>query len=216
MNEDIKVLVIDDHPSFVEGVSLILQSIIPDATILTALNGSAARNLLKQQPDIDWILLDINLPDCSGLELITHFRKIKLIANIVIITGADDPDIINQALTLHVNGFLTKDFDSKTLSECINAIEHDRVFLTNKHASELKNYRESLLKEKQSIEQIISQRQRQTLVMIAKGYSNAEIAKSLDISESTVKTHVSSLISLFEADNRTHCVAEARRLKVVA
>jgi len=216
MDEDINVLVIDDHPSFVEGVSLILQSILPGATIFTALNGLGAKNLLKQTSDIDLILLDIDLPDCTGLDLITYFRQIKLIANIIIITGADDPDIINQALKLHVNGFLTKDFDAKTLTECITVIDNDNVFLTNKHASELKNYRESLLKEKQLIEQLISQRQMQTLIMIAKGYSNIEIAKSLDISESTVKTHVSSLIALFEADNRTHCVAEARRLKVVA
>ena len=65
------------------------------------------------------------------------------------------------------------------------------------------------------IEETISERQRQTLLLVVKGYSNKEIAESLGISENTVKTHVSSLISLFDTDNRTHCAAEARRLRIV-
>jgi len=72
-----------------------------------------------------------------------------------------------------------------------------------------------LLKEKQLIEESISNRQKQILLMLVKGYNNKEIAQNLGISESTANTQVSSLISIFKADNRTHCVAEARRMKIV-
>ena len=72
-----------------------------------------------------------------------------------------------------------------------------------------------MLKEKQLIEESISNRQKQILLMLVKGYNNKEIAQNLGISESTANTQVSSLISIFKADNRTHCVAEARRMKIV-
>jgi DNA-binding NarL/FixJ family response regulator len=215
MEDPEKILIIDDHPSYLEGVSLLLKSILPNAVIVSALNGKATREILVQYSGIDWILLDINLPDCSGIGLIQHFKDIKLLANIIVITSEDDPDLIDQSLRLHANGFLTKDFNREVLSECIKVIKNGGIFLTQKHAKQLENYRESLFREKQLIENAISQRQQQTLLLIAKGYSNSEIAEYLGISESTVKTHVSSLISLFDSDNRTHCVAEARRLKFI-
>ncbi len=215
MNTLPKILVIDDHPSFIEGISLLLQSIIPNATIINALNGAEALALANKKPDIDWIFLDINLPDTSGISLIEHFENKKILANIVVMTSENNPDLIDQVLKRHVSGYLTKDFNRKILHECISVIEDGGVFLLPEHTRQLKNFRESLLKEKQLIEQSISDRQKQTLLMLVKGYSNKEIAQNLCISESTVKTHVSSLISLFEADNRTHCVAEARRLQIL-
>ena len=213
MDESIKILITDDHPSYLEGVTSILHSIIPKATILTALNGADTLTHLRQNPDIDWILLDINLPDCSGIELLQQFKKLKTIANIIVITADNSPDLIDQALNHHVNGFLTKDFNHQILSDCFHHIENDLIFLTAEHSRQLKNYRESILLEKKQIVEHLSERLKQTLLMIAKGYSNQEISISLGISGSTVKKHVGSLITLFEADNRTHCVAEARRLK---
>lgn len=215
MNESTKILITDDHPSYLEGVSSILHSIMPKATILTALNGADTLTLLQKHPDTDWVLLDVNLPDCSGIELLDQFKTLKVIANIIIITSDNSPDLINQALNHHVNGFLTKDFNHQILSDCFKSIENDQLFLTDEHALQLKNYRESNLLEKQQIEEHLSKRLQQTLMMIEKGYSNHEIANSLGISESTVKKHVSSVMALFEADNRTHCVAEARRLKLL-
>lgn len=215
MNEPIKILIIDDHPAYLQGVTSLLQPIIPSAIITTALNGADTLKLLKQHPDTDWVFLDITLPDCSGLELLEQFKANKLLANIVVISADNDPNIIDQAFKLHVNGFLTKDFDSKVLLDCIRTIEDDRIYLIPEHAYQLKSYRNSVLQEKKLIEKNITERLTHTLVLIAKGYSNREIANSMGISESTVKKHTSSLIALFEADNRTHCVGEARRLNFI-
>ena len=215
MDDSIKILVIDDHPSYLEGVSLLLRLIMPNSTILTAKDGSNARALLRLHVDIDWILLDLNLPDCSGVELVRYLNDNKTLAHIVVISGEDDPGTIDEILNYGVSGFLTKDFDSQVLTQCINTIENDGVYLAPKHKQMLNNYRSGWLKEKQLIEEVITSRQLQTLLLIAKGYSNHEIADQLGITESTIKKHVSLLIAIFESDNRTHCVAEARRLKFV-
>jgi len=215
MNIHTKILVADDHPSYVEGVSLLLQSFLPKPLIITALNGTEVLSQLKQNIDVEWILLDMNLPDYSGIELLKRFNKTKLIAHVIVVTAENNPDIIDQVLKLHANGFLTKNFDRKLLEKCFHTIENDTIFLTPEHARQLNDYRESILLEKEHIEESMSGRHIQTLTLIAKGYSNSEIATSLCISESTVKKHSSALLDIFEADNRTHCVAEARRLKFI-
>lgn len=215
MDNATKILIIDDHPLFLEGLSHVLQSIMPSAEILSALNGADALEVLQQHLDIDWILLDLNLPDYNGLDLIDRFTKNKILANVIIVTSATEPEIIDQSLKRQVNGFLTKNFDRWVLMECFKKIDEGGVFLTSEHANQLSNYRETLLKEKQLIEQLLSSRQKETLILIAKGYSNQEIADNLGIAISTVKTHVSTVISLFEAENRTRCVAEARRLHII-
>lgn len=215
LDNSMKFLVIDDHPSYLEGVSLLLRSIMPDAIIITAKDGADAREKLKQHVDIDWILLDINLPDCSGVDLIHYFRKLKVLANIVVITAEDDPGVIDEVLKYCTNGFLTKDFDSRTLLECISAIENDMVYLSPKHTQMLTNYRSGWLRKRTEIEDQLSSRQQQTLLLIAEGFNNLEIADQLGIEECTIKKHVSSLMTLFAANNRTHCVAKARRLGLV-
>jgi len=210
-----KLLIVDDHPSFIEGVSHLLQSIFNECDIFTTNNGHEALAIIKKHPDMDWVFLDLNMPDMSGIELITHLEKNKITANVIIMTSESSPDVIDQSLKKHVNAFLTKDFDRKMLLDCVSTVESGRIFLTPQNKIQLHNYRESVLREKQEIEDHISQRQQETLLLIAKGFSNHQIATNLGISENTVKSHVSSLMSLFEADNRTHCVAEARRLHIV-
>lgn len=89
------------------------------------------------------------------------------------------------------------------------------TFLTAEHSNELNYYRESQMLETQHIKESLSTRQFETLTLLSKGLSNLEIADNMKITESTVKSHVSSLMELFEATNRTHCVSEARRLKLL-
>lgn len=215
MDKHPKILIIDDHPTFVDGLSLLLQSIFPNADIVTAHTGASALQKTEQCPDFDWILLDFHLPDCNGIDLVGRFTEQKLLANIIVITSETEPAIIDQALNHNINGFLTKDFDHKTLMDCIKAIDNGQEFLLPEYQQQLNNYRNYQLRETQNIQQNISPRQQETLLMLSKGFSNQEIAQNMHISESTVKTHVSSLMTLFEADNRTHCVSEAQRLNII-
>ena len=209
------ILVVDDHPVVQDGLELMLQELRPNAEIIPVLNATEALQYAMSHKELDWIFVDVNLPDYSGLELITQLREQKILSNVVILSSEILPHILEEALKLNVNGVLSKAFYHQDFVDCFATIENGQVFLTVEHANELKFYRQSQLLDKNHIEKKISSRQVETLLMVAKGYSNREIASSMQITESTVKSHVSGLMELFNADNRTHCVCEAQRLKII-
>lgn len=210
-----KILIVDDHPVVLDGLSIILSDVMSGAQIFKAIDGAQALTVVKSNVDIDWIFLDVNLPDIDGIDLIKSFESLRITANIIVLSSDSSPSITDRALKQHANGFLSKSFVPSELRSCIKTIEQGKIFLLPQLQQQLTKYRDSVLAERQLIEAHISNRQLQTLNLLAKGYSNLEIADSLGIVESTVKSHIQALMSLFEADNRTHCAAEARRLNII-
>jgi len=209
------ILIVDDHPVVLEGLALILGEVMQPASLLTAADGAGARDRSRRHRDIRWIFLDVNLPDVDGIELIASLEGDGVTAFTVVLSSDADPALIDRAQRGKADGFLSKSFDRVELARCIEAIEQGEFFIVPEQRRQLKHFRESVLVERQSIQASLSERQRQTLLLLSKGYSNLEIARSLGIVESTVKSHVYALMTLFEADNRTHCVAEARRIGLI-
>ena len=210
-----KFLIVDDHPMVLDGLCLLLSDVIPSAEFVVADNGRMALDLVEKNYDLDWIFMDVNLPDADGIELLKQLRSRKITANVVILSSDSDPAIANRALNQSASGFLSKSVNRAELKQCLQTITDGHIYLQPKLRRELNHYRESVLVEKQHIEASLTERQRQTLLYLAQGYSNREIASNFSVTESTVKSHVQALMALFEADNRTHCVSEATRLGIL-
>ena len=118
-------------------------------------------------------------------------------------------------LALNINGVLSKAFDKDTFSNCFKTVEQGLVFMPSELKKNLTFYRQGVLREKRTIEESMNKRQADILLLIANGCSNHEIAKQQGLSVSTVKTYVGSLLQIFNAKNRTHCITEAQRLKII-
>ncbi len=206
------ILIVDDHPVVLSGLQFALENAFAIQNTYTALNAADAIAIVRNNRDIDWIFLDVRLPDTSGLEVLKLLEDLKFTGYIVMLSSESSPSVIDIALKRQACGFISKSFKESDLKACIKTIQDGGVYLSTEDKINLQNYRASALKEKDHIRKNLSKRQNQTLQLMANGYSNKEIAASLNISESTVKSHVHALMSLFSADNRTHCVAEARRL----
>jgi len=209
------ILIVDDHPVVLDGLHSILQSIRPDALFSIADSAVSALEKINGDTVVDWLFLDLNLPDSNGLELIKSLRDQKVSTHIIILSSELNPETVDDALSLQVNGVLSKAYSKDVFEHCMITIELGRVFLSSEHAQELKYYRESQVLKRAQTKESLSERQLETLTLLSKGLSNKEIAQSLNITESTVKNHVSSLMQMFDATNRTHCVSEARRLKIL-
>ena len=118
-----KILIIDDHPVVLDGITLILSDLMQNAQFFTALDGAQACELIASHGDIDWIFLDVNLPDGDGIELMKVFETMKVTANIVVLSSDNSPDVVDRSLKQHASGFLSKSFDRNELQSCIHAIE---------------------------------------------------------------------------------------------
>ena len=209
------VLVIDDHPVYLDGFSLILNDLFLDVDLLLASNAKDAIDIATNRIDIELIYMDYNLPDMNGVELLRVFNDLLVTAPVIMISGNDDISIIHQAITLGSNGFIHKGCAKSVFQECLTTIENGDIFLTTELNASLAHYRNTVVKDRKVIMEKLSDRRTQVLLLISEGYSNAEIANSLEISQSTVKTHVAALMDIFDADNRSHCVAEAKTYNII-
>ncbi|MCG8672168.1 MAG: response regulator transcription factor [Pseudomonadales bacterium] len=209
------VLLVDDHPIYLDGISVILGDIFGEVEVLTAESADQAIDVVTQRSDIDWIFLDYKLPDCDGLALTKRLNDLFVTAPIIMMTGVDEIALVSEAIDTGVSGFIHKASGKQVFRECVEAIEAGNAFITNEQRLALEQYKGTHEVERQRILEQLSSRRKDVLVLIAEGYSNGEIAETLSISETTVKAHVSALISILEADNRYHCVAEARKLGII-
>lgn len=214
--ENTVILIVDDHPIYLDGISLVLQDLFKGSQVLQAGTAKEALKLLAERFDIDWIFLDFQLPDGHGLDLLKDINDLMITAPIIMMSGSDDTHLVANAIEGGASGFIHKAGGRTDFKECFNAIERDGIYLAPEMALKLDHFKKTTLQAKNEVLSQLSDRRRDVLVLVAEGYSNGEIASTLSISEATVKAHVSALMTIFDADNRSHCVAEARKLGIVS
>ena len=208
------VLVIDDHPIFLDGIVPLISSLFENSIVLVALSGAEAIKVVDVHPEIEWIFLDIKLPDINGLDLLTKFSERKILAPTLIVSGYDDIDLVDTAFEKGISAFLPKSASKNQFKLAIDEIDQNGFYCSSDMNQRLHDYRSQ---NKQTLNQIgshLTKRQKEILILIKEGYSNGEIAEVLKISESTVKGHVSVLLTLLDVTNRTQWAAEATRRKM--
>lgn len=211
-NHPVQILIVDDHPVYLDGISHILQSILGSVNIVQANTGSEAIAQVAGRIDIDWIFLDQQLPDTTGLQLLQQFNDLLIAAPVVMMSGSDDIALIHEAMAMGASGFIHKAFGRATFEQCLNAIKRGELYLPSELRVRMDHYRATVVKSRNALQSQLSDRRKEVLIMMAEGYTNAEMAAALGIAETTIKTHVSALLSIFDVDNRSHCIAEARKL----
>ncbi len=194
---------------------MILEALLPNATIFSALNAESGVDEARNRPDLDWIFVDYQLPDADGLSIIKQLNELMVTAPIVMMSGMDDLELVSTAMKLGVSGFIHKSGGKQVFKDCLCSIEQGKVYLPADTQVRLEHYRQTVGRQTESIRKQLSSRRMDVLLLVAEGYSNQEIANSLSITEATVKSHVSALMSILDADSRYHCVAEARKLGLI-
>lgn len=206
----IRVLIADDHHVVRRGLVFFLKT-QPEIEIAgEAKNGREAVELIKtNKPDV--VLMDLDMPEMNGIEATREIKKKYPDVKIMILTSFSDQDHVIPAIEAGASGYQLKDIEPDGLVEAImqlmkgenqlhpKATSHLLTHLTNKNSTERKPIEE------------LTKRELEVLGEIAKGKSNKEIAASLYITEKTVKTHVSNLLSKLELADRTQAALYAVR-----
>ena len=207
----VNILVADDHPLFREAVSLVLNTSLEQCNILEAEDVEQTLAVIQEQDDLDLILLDLNMPGSGGLNTLLEIRNIAPAVPVVIISAETNRKIILQTITYGAVGFVAKSSSKQEIGHAIKQILDGNVYLP---ADIIRADTETVQpKNRQHEAQISSEMlytltRKQLLVLkaMAMGSSNKQIAYDLNISETTVKSHVSAILKKLGVHNRTQAV----------
>ena len=211
--KETRILITDDHPVVREGLSAMLSRQKDIIVVGEAKNGYEAVEMAAERlPDI--ILMDLRMPEMDGVEAIRRIKAVNPEIQFIILTTYDDDEYIFQGIEAGAKAYLLKDTPREELFKAIRAIRQGESLIDPSITSRVLNRLTELSKQVQTPE-ILSDRELEVLALIAKGTSNKEIAGTLTISQSTVKTHIQSIFQKLEVNDRTEAVTEALRRGII-
>jgi DNA-binding NarL/FixJ family response regulator len=212
----LKLLLVDDHALFRSGLKLLLREMPGEIEFFEA--GSPSDALVFADKDIDLILLDLSMPGSQGTSALECMREALVDVPIVVISGEDDPALIRQAIDLGASGFVPKSSTHPILIGALQLILAGGVYLPMHVLGESSRpVPVPAVSESISVGVPIpglSDRQFEVLLKAVRGYSNKAIARALQLSESTVKAHLSASFRVLGVSNRTEAVYAAAQLGI--
>ncbi len=205
----IKIVLVDDHHVVRKGLALLLNS-HPDMSVIgEGTNGTEAIELAKSlSPEI--VVMDLLMPVMNGIEATKQIMETMPNVKILILTSMSDQDHAIPALEAGASGYLLKESDPEELILAIKKAASGEIYVHSKITAELMTTLQTK-KSKQNILDSLTQREKEVLREITNGKSNKEIASTLYITEKTVKTHVSNILSKLDLQDRTQAALYAIR-----
>ena len=206
-DKKIRVLLVDDHAVVRQGLRMFIE-MQPDMEVLAeGVNGSEAVEL-SSQLDPDVILLDLIMPQMDGVEATRRIMAQNPNSRVLILTSFGEDDKVFPAIRAGAQGYLLKDVQPRDLVQAIRGIHQGKAQL---HPDVARRLMRAVSADPESREpaslpkevQGLTEREREVLELIARGWTNREIAESMVISEKTVKTHVSNLLEKLNLEDRT-------------
>jgi DNA-binding NarL/FixJ family response regulator len=208
MTEPIRVLVVDDHPVVRQGLRTFLDA-QPDLTVVgeAADGASCVATAEELRPDV--ILLDLRMPGADGVAALHGLRAREVPSRVLVVTSFTEPAAVLPAVRAGAAGYVYKDVDPPALAAAIRAVHAGHVLLHPDVARLL-----AVGDGRPAVH--LTGREREVLTDLAHGRSNREIARDLGVSEKTVKTHVSAILSKLGVQDRTQAALYAVRTGLVS
>jgi DNA-binding NarL/FixJ family response regulator len=209
-----KVLVVDDHELFRRGLVGVLVERGIQVVADTALAREAIALVTEREPDV--VLMDLNMPGMSGIEAIQRLTVIAPLKPVVVITVMADEDSLMDALLAGACGYVLKDQPIDQIVAAIRAAARGESLISPRIASRLVHrIRAPNQVELPGSDPKLTTRELEVLTFVARGIDNREIAKSLFLSEHTVKNHVSKILLKLQVENRIQAAVRAVRGRLV-
>ncbi len=215
MTNSIRVLVVDDHLIIREGLRLIFNTVPNIELVDEALNGQEALDKVDGcNPDV--VLMDLQMPVMDGITAIEHLRRFHPELAIVILTTYKENDLMLRGLQAGARGYLLKDSDRETLIETIQAAASGKTLIAPELLQKVLNYRSPEATPAEKTDNPLSERESEVLQLVAEGARNKEIAYKLNITERTVKAHLSHIFQKLNVDSRAAAVAAGAKAEILS
>lgn len=207
-----ELLIADDHPLFREALRRVAMQTFPGTVIHEADQCSRLYALVERHPDADMLLLDLDMPGANGFSALVHLSAQHPQLPIVIVSAHEDPVTMRRALDHGALGFIPKSLDATRLGQALRQILDGNQWLPAS-ASDAAGADEDELATADHIRELTPQQFR-VLQMACTGLLNKQIAWELEVSEATVKAHMTHVLRKLGASNRTQAVMIASRLGI--
>ena len=212
----IRVLLVDDHPLFREGLVQVLERAEDFQVIGEAGDGEEGlKKAKKLKPDL--VLMDIHMPGIDGIEATRRIREALPSTKVVILTAFEEEKRLVEAIKNGAHGYVLKNVQPDALFAALRGIFHGEVALSRVMASQIISHlvEESSSNRETSPDEQLSPKELEVLRALTRGLSNKEIANTLKIAESTVKNHLRSILAKLHFANRVQAAAFALEKGIV-
>ncbi|MBS0444805.1 MAG: response regulator transcription factor [Proteobacteria bacterium] len=221
-----KVLLIDDHPLILSALQTVIQGLGDDVTVIGAGSARAAREALKADPDFDLVLLDLQLGDADGFDVLTEFRSRYPALPVVVVSASDRSSDVIRAIDLGAMGFVPKRASNETLFEALHLVMSGGIYVPPMTMGSEKSSGKPEGDTVPSVLRVVREqaedsgfhnntpldsfgltpRQTDVLALLLKGHPNKLIARELNLSVETVKDHVAAVLRALGVSSRTQAV----------
>ena len=209
----IKLMIVDDHTVVRDGLASMLERQDDFEVVGRASNGlEAVERVPALQPDV--ILMDLRMPELDGVEAMRRISAERPGTRFIVLTTYDSDQYIFDAIEAGAKGYLLKDTSREELFEAVRAVHRGESGIEPGVAARVLD-RFAQLSREEAQTPLLSDREVEVLQLMAKGSANKEIARSLSISDSTVKTHVANIFQKLDVSGRTEAVTHALQIGII-
>jgi DNA-binding NarL/FixJ family response regulator len=213
----LKILVVDDHPLVREAMTQLVMRLGGPIEVLEAQDCIAGLSMAHSHPDLDLILLDLNLPGLRGIPALERFRQEHPTAPVVVVSMFRDRDTVTEVMRHGAVGFIPKSSGRETIVNALRLVLAGSVYVPPEaglgEAFSDDSLPAGIRGHAASATEIgLTSRQGQVLALVMKGRANKEICRDLGLAERTVKAHLTAVLNALKVTNRTQAVIAANRL----
>jgi DNA-binding NarL/FixJ family response regulator len=204
-----RVVIVDDHPLFRNALKLALGAAFPAMTFEEAGNLTQLNGILEKDSDYDLVCLDLKMPGVQGFSGLVYLRAQFPAVPVAVVSGSEEPPIIRRALDLGASGFIPKSTPPDVMRKAFETILAGEIYAPALAAPSAADKEADDLARRLAT---LTPQQVRVLMMLREGLLNKQIAYQLDVSEATIKAHVSAILTKLNVDSRTQAVIAANKI----
>lgn len=213
-----KVLLVDDHPLILSALQTVIEGLGDNVKVVGAGSARAALSQLQAQPDFDLVLLDLQLGDANGFDVLAELRETYPALPVVVVSASDRASDVIRSIDMGAMGFVPKRASNETLTEALRLVMSGGIYVppmtlgTEPRAAEGKPAAEAIppIESYQTVPTLealgLTARQHDVLLLLLQGKPNKHIARELNLSVETIKDHVAAVLRALGVNSRTQAV----------
>ncbi|MGU3400600.1 response regulator [Brucellaceae bacterium D45D] len=203
-------IIADDHPLFRGALRQALAGQAEEVEIVEVGDFDSVKKLVSERDDIDLLLLDLTMPGGTGLSGLVALKALQPALPVVIVSATDDAATIHHAVQLGASGFISKSAGMEIIGEAVRAVLAGDIWIPEEVDAD--HPRDPEIEALIARLRTLTPQQTRVLTMLAEGLLNKQIAYELNVSEATVKAHVSAVLQKLSVDSRTQAVIMLSRI----